>query len=181
MDLIKNLNPNSKVFCKLDAVLGYYQIPLDEESRKLTTFLLPSGRYRYLRAPMGLSASSDEWCKRSDAALSGIPGVHKLVDDILIEGSNYTELLERLETVLKRCVESNITISLEKMQIGDSVIFAGYKISAKSVHPIKQRTDAIRNFPTPTNKTELKSFLGLSNQVAHSGGFKEKCSMAMVT
>ena len=95
MDLIKNLN--SKVFCKLDAVIGYYQIPLDEESRKLTTFLLPSGRYRYLRAPMGLSASSDEWCKRSDAALSGILGVHKLVDDILIEGSNYTELLEDLK------------------------------------------------------------------------------------
>ena len=49
MHLIKNLNPNSKVFCKLDAVLGYYQIPLEEESKKLTTFLLPSGRYRYLR------------------------------------------------------------------------------------------------------------------------------------
>ena len=25
-DLLKNLDPNSKVFCKLDAVLGYYQI-----------------------------------------------------------------------------------------------------------------------------------------------------------
>ena len=93
MHLIKNLNPNSKVFCKLDAVLGYYQIPLDEESKKLTTFLLPSGRYRYLRAPMGLSASSDEWWKRSDVALSGIAGVHKLVDDILIEGTDYDDLL----------------------------------------------------------------------------------------
>ena len=38
MHLIKNLNPNSKVFCKLDAVLGYYQIPLDDESKKLTHF-----------------------------------------------------------------------------------------------------------------------------------------------
>jgi hypothetical protein len=52
-DLIKNLDPKSRVFCKLDAVLGYYQIPLDEESKKLFTFLLASGRYRYLRAPMG--------------------------------------------------------------------------------------------------------------------------------
>ena len=39
---------------------------------------------------MGLSASSDEWCKRSDVALSGITGVHKLVDDILIEGTDET-------------------------------------------------------------------------------------------
>ena len=165
MHLIKNLNPNSKVFCKLDAVLGYFQIPLDEESKKFTTFLLPSGRYRFLRAPMGLSASSDEWCKRSDEALYGIPGVHKLVDDILIEATDYDDLLEKLESVLERCLKSNITISLDKLQIGDSVIFAGYKVSAKSVHPIKERTEAIKNFPAPTNKTELKSFLGLANQV----------------
>ena len=50
-DLLKNLDPNSKVFCKLDAVLGYYQIPLDEDSKKLFTFLLASGRYRYLEPP----------------------------------------------------------------------------------------------------------------------------------
>ena len=163
MHLIKNLNPNSKVFCKLDAVLGYFQIPLDEESKKFTTFLLPSGRYRFLRAPMGLSASSDEWCKRSDEALSGIPGVHKLVDDILIEATDYDNLLEKLENVLKRCLESNITISLDKLQIGESVIFAGYKVSAKSVHPIKERTEAIKNFPAPKNKTELKIFQNISS------------------
>ena len=166
-DLVKNLDPTSRVFCKLDAVLGYYQIPLDEESKKLFTFLLASGRYRYLRAPMGCSASSDEWCKRSDAALSGIPGVHKLVDDILIEAKDYDQLFKRIETVLNRCVDSNITISLKKMQVGESVVFAGYKISNEGIHPIADRTAAIRNFPTPTDTKKLKSFLGLSNQLGH--------------
>ena len=59
-NLLKNLDPDSKVFCKLDVVLGYYQITLDKESKKLLTFLLASGRYRYCRAPMGCSASSDD-------------------------------------------------------------------------------------------------------------------------
>ena len=58
VDLLKNLDPNSKVFCKLDAVLGYYQIPLHEDSKKYFTFLIASGRYKYLRAPIGCSASS---------------------------------------------------------------------------------------------------------------------------
>ena len=151
----------------MDAVLGYYQIPLDEESKKLFTFLLASGRYRYLRAPMGCSASSDEWCKRSDEALSGIPGVHKLVDDILIEAEDYNKLFERIETVLDRCIKSNITISLKKMEVGESVVFAGYTISNEGIQPIADRTAAIRNFPTPTNTKELKSFLGLSNQLGH--------------
>ena len=166
-DLVKNLDPKSRVFCKLDAVLGYYQIPLDEESKKLFTFLLASGRYRYLRALMECSASSDEWCKRSDEALSGIPGVHKLVDDILIEAEDYNKLFERIETVLDRCVKSNITISLKKMEVGESVVFAGYTISNEGIQPIADRTAAIRNFPTPTNTKELKSFLGLSNQLGH--------------
>ena len=38
---------------------------IHEESSKLTTFILPSGRYRYKRIPQGLNASSDEWCRRS--------------------------------------------------------------------------------------------------------------------
>ena len=164
-DLLKNLDPNSKVFCKLDAVLGYYQIPIDEESKKYFTFLLASGRYRLLRAPMGFSASSDEWCKRSDAALAGIPGVHKLVDDILIEAKDYNELYEKLETVLQRCVDSNITISLKKMQIGETVIFAGYKISSEGIYPIEERVAAIKNFPAPNDTKKLKGFLGLSNQL----------------
>ena len=166
-DLIKNLDPNSRVFCKLDAVQGYYQIPLDEDSKKLFTFLLASGRYRYLRAPMGCNASSDEWCKRSDMALSGIPGVHKLVDDILIEAKDYDQLFERMDTVLQRCVDSNITLSLKKMEVGESVVFAGYNISNEGIHPVKDRTAAIRNFPTPSNTKELKSFLGLSTQLGH--------------
>ena len=34
-----------------------------------------------------------------------------------------------------RCVESKITISLKKMQVGESVVFAGYNISRKGVQP----------------------------------------------
>ena len=50
----------------------------------LTTFLLPSGRYRYLRIPQGFNASSDEWCRRSDAIVDGLIWAKKIVDDVLI-------------------------------------------------------------------------------------------------
>ena len=166
-EILKNINPSSKVFAKLDAVKGYHQIPLDNEAKKLTTFLLPSGRYRYLRAPMGLSSSSDEWCKRSDMALAGIPGVQKLVDDILVEGVDYEDLLKKIEEVLKKCLENNITISLHKMEIGEEVTFAGYKISKNGVVPEEKRTQAITDFPVPKTKKDLKSFLGLAQTLAH--------------
>ena len=115
---------------------------------------------------MGCSASSDEWCQRSDAALSGLPGVHKLIDDILIEAKDYDQLFERIESVLDRCVDSNITISLKKMQVGESVIFSGYHISANGIQPIAERVQAIKDYPTPSDVRTLKGFLGLCNQLA---------------
>ena len=41
-EIISKLDPDSKVFAKLDATQGYHQVPLEEDSSKLTTFLLPS-------------------------------------------------------------------------------------------------------------------------------------------
>ena len=68
---MQSIPEDAKYFAKLDAVYGYFQLALDEESCYLTTFLIPSGRYRYLRAPMGLSSSSDEWCRYSDFVIEG--------------------------------------------------------------------------------------------------------------
>ena len=73
-EILSGIDPKSKVFAKLDATKGYHQVPLEEESSKLTTFLLPSGRFRFLRAPMGLSCSSDEFCRRSDKIVEGLEG-----------------------------------------------------------------------------------------------------------
>ena len=52
-EILQAVPKNAKVFAKLDAVHRYFQLGLDEESSKITTFLLPQGKFRYLRAPMG--------------------------------------------------------------------------------------------------------------------------------
>ena len=77
IDILQAIPASARLFAKFDAVNGYFQIPLDEPSSRLTTFLLSSGRYRYLRIPQGLNASSDEWCRRSDAVVPGDP--HKRI------------------------------------------------------------------------------------------------------
>jgi hypothetical protein len=50
---------NAKIFTKIDARKGYHQCPLDEESQLLTTFITPFGRFKYLRAPYGISSISE--------------------------------------------------------------------------------------------------------------------------
>ncbi len=154
--------PEAKVFCKLDALWGFYQIDLAEESRHITTFICEFGTFEFCRAPMGLNCSGDEFCRRSDEALHGIEGVTKLVDDILIFAEDYKQLFERVETVLQRCTDHNITLSRSKIEIGHKVTFAGYDVSAAGYSPTANRIKAITDFPTPfKDKTAVKSFLGM--------------------
>ena len=68
-DIIQSIPASAACFAKLDATHGYFQIP----------FILPSGRFRYLRAPMGLFYSSDEWCRHSDRVVEGFSWCRKIV------------------------------------------------------------------------------------------------------
>ncbi len=164
-EITQSIPADAKWFAKLDAVKGYFQIELDMESRALTTFLTPRGRFRFTRAPMGLASSSDEYCQRTDQVLEGIEGIQKIVDDILIYGSSYEQLLERLEQVLTRCRQHSITLSKKKAEVDQKVKFAGYIVSQQGVEPDPEKTEGVRDFPRPENVTKLRGFLGLANQL----------------
>ena len=125
-DIIQSVPKGQKVFAKLDAVHGYFQLALDEENSFLTTFLLPQGMFRYLRAPMGLNTSSDEWCCHSDKIILGLPWPRKIVDDTLIWAEDINPLEERVRTVLDRCRQYNVTISRKKFEIGSTLDRAHY-------------------------------------------------------
>ena len=165
-EILQAIPPEANFFCKLDAVHGYFQLGMDEYSSKLTTFLLPQGKFRYLRAPMGLNASSDEWCCHSDVIIQGLPWARKIVDDTLIWAETEEELLDRTRIVLQRCKENNITISLKKLEMGSEIEFAGHIISPKGIRPDENKYAAIQQFPTPRNITDLRAFLGLAQQLA---------------
>ena len=174
--LLKEIPHDAVVFAKLDALWGYYQIPLAEESQHITTFVCERGTFEYLRAPMGLNSSGDEFCRRTDDALKNIKGVLKLVDDILVYATSYGQLFKRIEEVLERCSEHNITLSRKKIEIGSRVTFAGFDVSSEGIKPTTDRIEAIRNFPTPKNVTGIRSFNGLTqglSSYAHDLAIKD--------
>ena len=59
---------------------------------------------------------------------------------------------------------------------GTKVEFAGFTVSDKGLLPDDKKIAAIAEFPKPTNLTQLRSFLGLANQL---GGFIN--NMAVLT
>ena len=141
-DIIQSIPASAACFAKLDATHGYFQIPLDEEASKLTTFILPSGRFQYLRAPMGLSSSSDEWCRHSDSVVEGFPWCRKIVDDILIWASTPSELESRISEVIKCCEGLHVMLSRTKFQVDTTLNFAGCVVSSTGVKSDPARLSA---------------------------------------
>ena len=102
-DILQAIPHNAVYFLKMDAVHGYFQLALSEDSSLLTTFLLQQGKLRYLRAPMGLNASSDEWYCHSDRIVTGLPWAKKIVDNTIIWAPTLEELQERATIILELC------------------------------------------------------------------------------
>ncbi len=163
--VFQSVEKDSRWFAKLDALHGYYQIPLAPECQKLTAFLLPQGRFYYKVALMGLNPSGDLWCCKCDEPVVGPPGVLKLVYDILIHSPSLVELRGRIRHVLQRCRAHGIV--LNKFKIGCQVHFAGHNVTNGGIRPDEDRLGAIREFPTPQDQHQLRSFLGLANQLGH--------------
>ena len=117
---------------------------------------------------MGLNASGDEFCQATDPIIKGIPGVTKLVDDILVEAPSLKELVKRLRTLFLSARKHGLTISRQKLRVSREVKFAGFLITSTGIRPDTSLCSAIREFPRPDNIHKLRSFLGLVNQL---GGF----------
>ena len=81
----------SRVFTKLDANSGFWQIPLDEESKLLTTFVTPFGRFCFICLTFGLSAALEMLQRATSDVLEDLDGVMCRMNDILIYERNNRE------------------------------------------------------------------------------------------
>ena len=77
------------VFSKLDANSGFWQIPLAKDSRLLTTFVTPYGRYCFNKLPFGISSAPEVFQRQMNDILSGLPGVLCHIDDVLVFGATH--------------------------------------------------------------------------------------------
>jgi hypothetical protein len=176
-EVLSQVLPKSKWFCRFDIKDAYFCVALDEEAQKICTFLTEKGRMRCLRMPMGMSVSSDEFLSRCYLIFEGIPDIVLLIDDVLLQAETFAELLRLMRLTLDRCRKYNVSFGLAKMVVagpGDTLTFAGYRVSDKGFQPDEDRVRAIKNYPQPGNLTDIRSFLSLSSTL---GSFLPNLSM----
>lgn len=152
-----------------DAFWGFHQVELDEESRRLTTFITPWGRYRYRRTPMGHCSASDAYTRRFDEAIKDIPRKFKCVDDTLLYSTSVEEAFWHAYTFLETCARGGITLKPEKFSFCKrEVDFVGFRVDWETYQPTTERLSAIKEFAMPDQPAikDIRSWYGLVNQLA---------------
>ena len=151
-----------------DASDGYHLVPIRQSDRPLTTFITPYGRYRYKRAPQGFVGSGDGFNRRFDEILVDMVRKERVVDDVLHYDSDLEEHWWRTIDYLILVGKSGVILNPDKFRFARKTVdFAGFRITETTVEPLPKYLDAIRDFPTPTSTTDIRSWFGLVNQVSN--------------
>lgn len=144
---------------------GFHQIVMDEDSKKYTGFSTSEGHFEYERIPFGLKNAPATFQRMMDQCLVGLN--HKIywvcMYDIVIFGETIEEHNQNLVTVFERLRKCGLTLEPEKCKyLLPEVENMGHIITADGVQPNPAKIEAVRDFPVPTNPTEVKSFVGLA-------------------
>ena len=156
-----------KVFSKLDANSGFWQVVLAPECRDLTTFISPWGRFRFRRMCFGISSAPEYYQRAMEKILKNAEGVVCFMDDVLVFGPDQPTHWQRVKTVLERVSAAGMTLRKDKCQFGvESVCFLGHLLSGIGIQPDPEKVRAIREMNPPRCSREAKRFIGMVNYLS---------------
>ena len=160
-EMLNQLN-GSVMFSCLDLKAAYHQLSLHEESRDLTAFVTHSGLYRYVRCPYGLKSLPQCFQKVMEMLLRGLQGIHIYLDDVVVCGRTRAEHDSRLQAVLNRIQQHEVTLNKDKCLFGvETVEFLGFRISRAGISVNPARVQGIKDLRAPQTSKELQTVLGM--------------------
>lgn len=164
IDLTIEALGESQWFSTLDLQSGYWQVEMAPEDKEKTAFTFGHGLYEFNVMPFGLANAPATFQRLMELVLNGVPPQACLVylDDIIVHGRSFEEAASNLQTVLNRLSEAGLKLSPSKCHLfREEVKYLGFIISRDGLKTDPEKVSAVTNWPTPKNKKELQSFLGL--------------------
>lgn len=166
-DILDNLK-NAKFLSSIDLSKAFWQVCISEADRDKTAFYIPGrGTYRFVTMPFGLTNAPATQQRLVDQLFYGPEFENKVfvfLDDIVIVSEDFESHIALLLKVYNKLKMANLTINLAKsVFFRNELKYLGYVVNSKGLHVDPSKVEAILNFPTPTNKKEVKRFLGTAS------------------
>ena len=155
-----------KVYGKLDATSGFWNIQLTERAQLLTAFVTAFGVFCCLRMPFGLKNSAAYFQQMmSGIILLGLVCIicEVYIDDILIYAKDDDEFISRLRQVYERFRTYKVYLNPAKCQLGMSTIdYLGRTLTENTISVLETKKQQIAAFVRPDTMKGVKRFVGLT-------------------
>lgn len=163
LDTILHQLKGIKYLATVDLRDGYHQIPVTNETASRLAFTAPNGaKYQYRVLPQGHRSSPAAYQEVVRENIAVHPNTMSYLDDIIIWGHTFEEFFEALQSVLERLSQAGMRANPSKSRIAQKEIeYLGHIVGLEGVRADPAKLDAIAAFPRPSNKRELRGFLGL--------------------
>jgi len=157
---------DAKYFSTVNCNAGYWQIPVAEEDKHVTSFTTHVGTYQCTRLPFGFCNAPATFQRAIDMILAGEKCQYVLVDvdDIIVYSANAESHLSHLEKVFILLGENGVTPKAKKSHLfSNEVEYLGRVIRLGRISVNENGLKAIRKAIYPKTQTQLRSFLGMCN------------------
>ena len=144
---------------------GYWQIPVEENSKSKTAFISKQGLFEFNSMPFGVCNGPATFQRAMDTILTEYRHQFILVylDDINIHSQTFEEHLEHLQKVFEKLHKVGLKLNPEKCNLfWNKLPFLGYIITAEGISSDPSTVERVKNFFQPRTVKQLKSFLELA-------------------
>lgn len=164
INLLFTMMGKAKYFTIMDAMKGYWQMPLHPDSKECTAFITPFGLYQWKVMPMGLQGAPAAWQRAMDSIFCSVLFQCFLmyIDDGLVYSDNFEDHVKNLDQVLTLAQQVNLSLSKAKCKFGYTELkLLGYIVGKEGFKMDQAKIERINSWPVPTNVAELRTFYGL--------------------
>ena len=142
---------------------AYNQMPPDEQSRRLTQFVIGSEQYEFNRLFYGISlgpAAFSAFMSKIFRPLKLNKNAITYLDDVFMQSQTKDEMFIVLEKYQQILLQENMQTAPDKSHFFlTRVKFLGHNI--ERLNPLKSCIDSIQKLQPPSNKKKIQEFLGM--------------------
>ena len=153
----------SRFFSTLDLTSGYWQVPLDEDTREKSAFITRSGLWKWKVLPFGLTSAPATFQRLMEQVLQGLHWKTLLLylDDVIVIAPDFNTHIDRLQEVFERLRKAGLKLKPSKCELFQKAVkYLGHIVSESGIATDPLKVEAVKEWQQPKDVKDLQAFLG---------------------
>ena len=142
---------------------------MDRNSVKKTTFVLPFGKYEYMKVQFGLAQAPAYFKNLMNKVLNGLSFTLAYLDDVIIFSETAEQHLNHIQVVLTRLNQANLKLKKSRFAFFQKELhYLGHCLTTDGIKSQTEMIKAISEMKPPTNPKGCRECLRMVGYIGSS-------------